>query len=81
MMTWLILCFFFCFVRLALLLASSAIPAFFLSLPHLRARLSGGGFGLESGFSYRAGLADPAPLPDECPAVEQGPGDGDVVES
>ena len=46
----------------------------------LLTRLDGGGLGLEPAFPYRARLSDPAPLPDNRPPVEQGPGHGDVVE-
>ena len=56
------------------------VAAFFLPLPHLRARLDGGASGVKPGFPDRGRLSDPAPLTNERPAVEQGPGHGDSVE-
>ena len=74
------LCFFFCFVHLALWPATRTIPAPLLPLAHRRAGLDRGGFGRKPRLPHRTGMADPPPLPHQRPRAKQGRGDEDGIE-
>lgn len=73
MMTWLMQRFFFCFVCVVLLPTHGPVAPFYLSPAPLFPHRPGFAFRLEPRLLDRARLPDPAPLPHQRPAIEQGP--------